>query len=277
MKARLLWSLALVGAVGWLLFSGSPAHALTFTLTHNDWTYSENTASAGMGNFVDPGGVDHMYQNWWWYRVEGANQETVVPVPLRLDSGPQTNSAVLQATTGGLRIQFTYTLTGVNPSLAKVLIDWEVQNLLPSLRTVNLFAYSDFNLNGSSAGDSGVLANPNTIRYTEGTTAADVTASTDGLLGYDVGAFSTLRDLLDDGSVYNVSNSGLPFGPADMTSVFQWRKTLAQNESMRGTLEKVVNLSYSPPPSGPVIPEPGTWALMLSGLAPVALRLRRKA
>lgn len=31
------------------------------------------------------------------------------------------------------------------------------------------------------------------------------------------------------------------------------------------------------PLGGPVIPEPGTWALMLSGLAPVALRLRKKA
>ncbi len=278
MRGRLFWSLALVGALGWLVLGGSQAHALTFTLTHNGWTYTEDTANQGMGDFVDPNSVDHMYQNWWWLRVEGDNQETPLPALSRLDSPPQASSAVLQTVTAGLRFKFTYTLTGVSASMANVLIEWEVQNLLTTTQTVNLFAYSDFDLNGLSGGDSGVLVSPSTIRYTKGNTAVDVIASTDNLFGYQVDSFANLLNLLNDGSVYNVSNSGLPFGPGDMTSVFQWVKTLGTNEVMRGTLTKVVNLDYTPPPPpGPVIPEPGTWALMLSGLAPVALRLRRKA
>ncbi len=87
-----------------------------------------------------------------------------------------------------------------------------------------------------------------------------------------------LLDLLNDGAVYNVSNSGLPFGPGDMTNVFQWRATLGLGQSLTGTLTKLVNLEHTPPPPPPpVIPEPGTWMLMLSGIVPVALKVRRKA
>ncbi|MER3472784.1 MAG: hypothetical protein C4335_01860 [Armatimonadota bacterium] len=65
---------------------------------------------------------------------------------------------------------------------------------------------------------------------------------------------------------------GLPFGPGDITNVFQGRAFLNQGQAMEGMLTKLVNLRQPP-----VIPEPGTWLLMVSGLAPVALRLRRKA
>lgn len=271
MARKVLRSLALAGLLGWLMMVGSHAYALTFTLTDNGWTYSEDTDSEGWGDFIDPNSVDHMYQNWWWFRIEGDNQETALSN--LVFSNISSNMAQLKFQHGGnLFFELTYTLTGISPTQAQVDINWLVRNISSSPLTVNLFSYSDFDLNDSSSGDSGTLVNPQTIRYTEGSTAVDVIASAGHLVGYDVDHYPTLVDLLSDGSVYDVSNMGLPFGPGDMTNVFQWRASLDQGQAVEGMLTKLVNLHHTP-----VIPEPGTWLLMVSGLAPVALRLRRKA
>lgn len=273
--ARFLWRLALIGVLGWLLTGGS--QAATFTLTHNGWTYSENISNRGLGHFVDPNGTDHMYQNWWWYRTSAMQREEPLSnlVPGAGMDLIGTNVAKLRFVESGLFFELTYTLTGVDSTLGKLVIDWSVKATGAPL-TVHLFSYSDFDLNATT-GDTGVLVNRQTVRYVDGTTAADVVASGEGLVGYDVDVFDNLLDLLDDNSVYNVFNSGLPFASGDMTNVFQWSGSVVQGQPMTGTLTKIVNLAYNPPPPGPVIPEPGTWALMLSGLAPVALRLRKKA
>ncbi len=273
-SSRFLWCLALVATLGWILAGGSQAQ--TFTLTDNGWTYSEYVGSQGLGDFKDPSGTDHMHQNWWWFRTSTMNAEQALSNPSFVTPNP-TNTARLIFAQAGLVIELNYTLSGVSPTVAKVDIDFSVKSAGPTL-DVDFFSYSDFHLNGTGWDDSGVLVNPQTVRYVDGTTAADLIASEAGLVGYEAGAFSTLRALLNDNAVYNVSNSGLPFGQGDMTNVFQWRgKVISGQQTLEGRLTKMVNLSYNPPPPAPVIPEPGTWALMLSGLAPVALRLRKKA
>lgn len=275
--ARFLWHLALAGVLGWLLVGGS--QAATFTLTHNGWTYFEDIGNQGLGNFVDPNGTDHMFQNWWWYRTSAMQQEKPLSnlVPGAGIELVGTNVAKLRFAESGLLFELTYTLTGESPTLGELVIDWSVKATGAPL-TVDLFSYSDFDLNATT-GDTGVLVNRQTVRYVDGTTAADVEASEAGLTGYDAGVYPNLRNLLNDNAVYNVSNSGLPFASGDMTNVFQWSGSVTQGQWMSGKLTKTVNLAYNPPPPppGPVIPEPGTWALMLSGLAPVALRLRKKA
>ncbi len=278
-----LWRFAVPGLL--LLMTVGGSQAQTFTLTDNGWTYDEDIASQGGGSFTDPNNTDHMYQNWWWFRTNLDSAEKPLFGLTSMMSGGANNVNLVFTEDAGsfqnaLLFDLTYTLTGISPTLAKVDIVWSVRNIYGQQSmpiTVDFFAYSDFDLNGSAGGDSGVLANPQTIRYTEGTTAVDVIASSGSLVGYDVDNYSNLLDLLNDGSVYNVSNSGLPFGPGDMTNVFQWQATLGLGQEMTGTLTKLVNLEYSPPPPPPVIPEPGTWMLMLSGIVPVALKVRRKA
>ncbi|MEJ5252077.1 MAG: PEP-CTERM sorting domain-containing protein [Chthonomonadetes bacterium] len=279
-----LWRFALPGVL--LLMTVGGSQAQTFTLTHNGWTYYEDVASQGWGSFTDPNNTNHMYQNWWWFRTNLDSKEKPLADLTSMMSGGATNvNLVFTEDAGSLQnallFNLTYTLTGISSTMAKVDIAWSVRNIYgqqPQPITVNFFAYSDFDLNGSAGGDSGVLVDPQTIRYTEGTTAVDVTASSGSLQGYDVDNYPNLLNLLNDSAVYNVSNSGLPFGPGDMTNVFQWRATLGMGQQMTGTLTKLINLEHTPPPPPPpVIPEPGTWMLMLSGIVPVALRVRRKA
>ncbi|GIV17728.1 MAG: hypothetical protein KatS3mg022_3163 [Armatimonadota bacterium] len=278
--ARLLWRLALMGMLGWLLVGGS--QAATFTLTHNGWTYSEDSAVQGIGNFVDPNSVDHMYQNWWWFRTNLDSYERPLANLVTMTSGGANNvSLVFREDAGNLTnallIKLDYTLTGVSSNQAYVNIAWSVRNIysqIPQPITVDFFAYSDFDLNDTAGGDTALWPLPVQVSYNEGSTVVDVIASGSSLVGLDIDNYSDLLDLLTDSTVYNVSGLTPSVSPGDMTNVFQWRATLGLGESLEGTLTKVVTLGIPPTP---VIPEPGTWALMLSGLMPVALRLRKKA
>lgn len=278
--ARFLWRLALTGVLGWMLVGGSQAQ--TFTLTDNGWTYSEDIGNQGRGTFVDPNGVNHMYQNWWWFRTNLDTQEMPLTNLVTMNSGGTNNVQLVFRENAGnllnaLLIKLDYTLTGVTANSASVNIAWSVQNIygqIPQPITVDFFAYSDFDLNGTPGGDTAFWPLPVQVLYSEGSTVADVRASSGNLVGLDIDNYSNLLNLLNDSAVYNVSGLMPSTVPGDMTNVFQWRATLALGETLSGSLTKTVTLGTPP---GPVIPEPGTWALMLSGLAPVALRLRKKA
>lgn len=277
--ARFLPRLALMGILGLLLVGGS--QATTFTLTHNGWTYSEDIGSQGGGDFVDPNGVDHMYQNWWWFRTNLDNYERPLAKLVSSGSGGANVQLVFVEDAGSLAnallITLDYTLTGVSSSQAYVNIAWSVRNIyspVPQPITVDFFAYSDFDLNGTADGDTAFWPLPVQVVYSEGGTVVDVIASQLSPIGLDIDNYPNLLNLLNDGSVYNVSGLVPSVTPGDMTNVFQWRASLGTGQSLSGVLTKKVTLGTPP---GPVIPEPGTWALMLSGLMPVALRLRKKA
>ncbi|MDW8321928.1 MAG: PEP-CTERM sorting domain-containing protein, partial [Armatimonadota bacterium] len=176
-----------------------------------------------------------------------------------------------------LLFQLRYTLNGVSATHAYVNIEWSVQHIygqIPRPITVDFFAYSDFDLNGTAGGDTAFWPLPVHVQYSEGLTVADVIASQQGLVGLDVDNWPLLLNQLNDSAVYNVSGVTPSVVPGDMTNVFQWRATLGLGQTLSGSLTKAVTLRTPP---APVIPEPGTWALMLSGLTPVVLRLRRKA
>lgn len=279
MASRLLWRLALVATLGWMLAGGSQAQ--TFTLTDNGWTYYEDVGSQGWGHFIDPNNVDHMYQNWWWFRTNLDSYEKPVANLVSMTSGGANNvNLVFRGDAGNLPnallFNLNYTLVGVSATQAYVSIGWSVQNIYgqaPQPITVDFFAYSDFDLNGTAGGDSASAPSPVHVQYSDGGTVVNVIASSGNLLGYDIGYYANLLYLLNDSAVYNVSGQTVSM-PGDMTNVFQWRATLNLGDTLSGGLRKVVTLGAPP---GPVIPEPGTWALMLSGLAPMALRLRKKA
>ncbi|MGC8783438.1 MAG: PEP-CTERM sorting domain-containing protein [Armatimonadota bacterium] len=278
MASRFLWRLALVAALGWMLVGTS--QATTFTLTDNGWTYYEDVASQGWGNFVDPNSVDHMYQNWWWFRTNlDGYEKPLANLVSMMPGGANSVSLVFTEDAGSLPnallFNLNYTLTGVSANSAYVNISWSIQHIygqMPIPITVDFFAYSDFDLNGTPGGDTAFAPLPVHVLYNEGTTTVDVIASETALVGYDIDNYPNLLNLLNDSSVYNVSGSAPSTVPGDMTNVFQWRQTLGLGQELRGGLTKVVTLGRPP-----VIPEPGTWMLMLSGLAPVALRLRKKA
>jgi hypothetical protein len=259
----------------------------SFTLTHGGWTYEErdlegagDRVGGGDADFTNPLGVDNMFQNWWWYGTELNGRENALGNQVSSsttassarivyveDAGPNSPDALL--------FDLEYTLTSLSPALAIVQIGWKVHNLSDIEQTVTFFSYSDFDLNDSSGGDSGVFIAPNQFALTDANplVSAGLIASVSRLDGWEQAPFADIRDKLTDTDLDTLANATSPLGPDDLTHAFSWTFTLAPNgaanggDQMVGSLVKFVN--------NPV-PEPSTFAVMAIAAGGLLARRRRR-
>ena len=199
------------------------------TITDGDvsWTYSTGD---GGGDFV-VGGMDHLFETWWFYRVQGETSETAFPAPFSESyvGNVATIEWVQLGETGNLFATLVVTLTDDGNGAATVTYDLTARHVIPQAAedggqgsfNFDLFHYTDFDLSDSSSDDSATLVNANTEMEVSDATA---TAQYEGVgaSAYQVTAFATLRTALNDGAVTNLSNTGLPFGPGDFTGGYQW-------------------------------------------------------
>lgn len=193
-------------------------------------TVATATSSAGgLVNFTASATTDIAYQVWWYYRIDADPCESAFNSSggQLLQSYDGNRATLLWPNADGRGIEAHYDITTYsNGSAAGVAAHtMRVTNLTTQPITLNLFGYVDIDFCTSGGGDSAV-GNPNgfTQLVTDpacATESGEVMAL--GADAYQVGAFGTLRNLLLDGSVTNLTNSGLPFGPGDYTSAFQWR------------------------------------------------------
>jgi hypothetical protein len=244
-----------------------------FTISDGDVFFTQvNSPTSGTGTVSGAAfrvngatGLDHVFETWWWFRVEGDTRE------FALNNAAGTVAAGNTATTtwnmagaaGGSPYAFsavlTYTVTDTGENLGQVAQSMVITNTGSDAITLNLFQYTDFDVNGTASTDSAtggldgitISDGPFTILY-QGV----------GASAYQVTTFATLRGLLTNTTVDNLNNTGLPFGPGDFTGGFQWTLTLGAGEST------TVMASMA------VIPTPASLALLgLGGLA--AARRRR--
>lgn len=249
------------GQAGGTIISGNTS------LTIGAAPTSPTATAEPSANFITTGagGTDHVFGNWWWYRLAGDNREFA----LNSSGGGATSSFA-----GSIG-----TMTQFYPSF-RADITWEVQdtgsqfgyftstvaitNTTGSPITIDLFHYLDADFNGTAATDSASLVAPGLIRITD-SAAPTIYGEYSAVNAdnYQVGAFSTVRQLLTNTTVNNFNNSGLPFGPADFTGGFQWSGITISPGSTRA-----VTVSFA------VVPAPASIALLgLGGL--IAGRRRR--
>lgn len=223
------------------------------------WAYTSVTGTAATGanaNFLPTGAgaSDHVYQQWWWYRIGSTGPETALPTPTM--QSYMGNTATLDHTTASFTSQLTVTLAdGVASAAGSAVQAMTVTNVTAAPIDLHLFCYIDFDVLGS-AGDSAAFVAGDTdhIRVTDATGAYSDFLGVDAD-AYQVTTFAGLRTQLNDAATTNLANTGVPFPAADFTGGFQWNRTVAAGESVTVHVVITCNETAVPPVVMPPDPE----------------------
>lgn len=224
-----------------------------FTLTNGGATYTvrgtfgaanREGVSGGMADF-NPDFGDQLFQDWWWYRVQGNNREFALS---NLAEWGQPNANQMRlvymepddvGSTRFLRIELVYTLTSHGAGSATIRVVHRTTNQTGLTRTLHLFPYVDFDLRGGN--NMAFRVNPNTIRQTGGNgDCINIWTSVDPNR-WELASYATTRSKLANGQVDDLSNSVSPFGPGDATAAFQFTRTLNAGQTFGGSLMKSIN------------------------------------
>jgi hypothetical protein len=229
------------------------------------------TGATGGGNvtFTDQGSSDQLFQQWWWYRVNGVDSREFALSNLTGKTVSGNHMVLNYAETEGFSAAVDYTLTnqGANALLTATVF---ITNTSTSGSQLNMsfFDYFDFDMNTSGGDDSATLVSDNpALRMRIGDSGGPMSAEYRAIDGvaYQVATYSTIRTFLADASTNNLNSTGLPFGPGDFTGANQWNFTLNPNEQIAIQTSMVLT----------PVPEPATMAVL--GLGALALIRRRRA
>ncbi len=272
MKRSSIFSLAMI--------AGGVLSATAFGTVHtvtdgNSLVRIDDSSQAGMMDWVVDG-TDHMFQQWFWFRVAGDTQErSIDTLPLlgaaSLDTNPFVDPApdsvaALYGNNAGLTIQPTWTLRGgrAGSNSSDVTESIVITNHGRTFLDLSFFQYCDFDLNGTPGGDVVQMNAPlfNTVVQSEGPYALSETVVTPAPTHHMVGPYAQILNMLNDGNADNLNDFSGPLGPGDMTWAFQWDMHIAPGASIVISKDKGI------------VPSPGALALVsLGGL--MALRRKR--
>lgn len=225
-------------------------------------------SSTGMYNFK-VGGVDHLFQQWFWYRHDGMGDEASIDtISTATVTQLALNQASLRYDNGIIRVEVFYLLTGGTPGSGQgdIAESIRITNVSNTVMNLAFFQYTDFDLNDSPGGDVVVNANANTMQQSEGLVAASETVATPAANHWEVGGFPSIITKFFDGLATTLSDSGSPFGPGDGTFAWQWNRTLNPNGSFLISKDKRIE----------AVPEPASMIALGTGLVGLVLRRRRK-
>jgi hypothetical protein len=291
-------SLVAPAALALVCLGASRAHGTTISLAGGNASASFYTEAAdggvlGMNSWVVDG-TDHMYQQWFWYRVGSQTQEWRVDGTGPLAHMSSTSSDVdssagddvllaVYADTETLTtpetftVQLGYWLTGGTAGSGQ-------SDMAEVIRVVNtgrlplelhLFQYCDFDLNGTEINDAVVVLGglANTVRQTDPAMQISETVVTPPPSHWQVGTYPSLRDDLDDGAVTTLTDLSGPLVGVDAVWAFQWDMVIPAGGTLLISKDKGIR-------PGEHIPEPSTLALLGTGVVGLlvgAWRRRRRA
>jgi hypothetical protein len=228
------------------------------TITAGDSTFTQSAANTigaairtgatgGTAAVMTPGGsVDQLFQQWWWYRVNGVNAREFA-FSNRTSNNASGNELILTyAEPEGFEASIRYVLTDGPNSPASCLIANDVTLRTTSTTPISLaiFSYLDYDLQGAGS-DSAALVSPGLMRVTD-TTGFFGEFLGVGAAAYNVATFPNTRNLLTDADIDNFANSGLPFAAADWSGAFQWNVTISLNNPVTIRTAFTLNLPADP-------------------------------
>jgi hypothetical protein len=253
------------------------ANAADITIANKNSSLDVNTNAAGGVINWNVDGVDYLKNQWFYYRVGSGGPEA----PLQsINSSP---SVAITSLSSFARLNLTYSnanysvltslrLTGntAGSGQSQLNEDITVSNLSGSPLDFHFFQYSDFDLFGTSSGQSvQFFQNSANNQYykavqTDGTrTVTETVNSTIFPIGhFEAALFNTTLSSLTDGASTTL-NDVASAGVGDVTFSYQWDVTLAPGASFQ--LSKLIE----------IVPEPSSMAILaLAGISMVIYRRR---
>lgn len=220
-------------------------------------------------------GTDHLFQQWFWYRLEGMGQEQALNNLGFL--GAQTSDTnflvdprhdTLTAYYGDLQGFYVAARSSVQGGLpgsgaSDIAEQIAFHNLTSETVKLWFFQYVDFNLNGTPDNDTVHIQGGNTAIQTDAVATVSETVVVSMPVRLETNFYDNTLQSLNDGAVTVLSDNAGPL-TGDVTWAFEWYIDVPAGGSLHISKDK--NL----------IPEPGTMALLgLGGLA--MIRRRRPA
>lgn len=215
-----VWAWLALAAFGQSGTGGTISAGDTFFTQGNSPTLNTSTGASGAALRVNgAGGADHLFQHWWWFRVEGT------------DTREYCLANATSANWSGSEGTITYALPDFGAIVRYRVYDapgqaglveakLEVVNRRNGLLRLVVFSYLDFDLAATAGADSAILAEPGLIRIMDGNTYGEFAGP--GSTHYQVSAFATVRGLLTDSDLDDLNNTGLPFASGDWTGAYEY-------------------------------------------------------
>ena len=246
------------------LATARPALATVYQLEDlNSAALVDADSSVGMSSWtVD--GTENLFQQWFWIRLGDGAEQSIDTIDLDEpladhqdnDYDPGKESLQLRYEGSGLRIDVSLELTGGTwgSGVSDLLEAISIHNIGDEELDLHLFQYVDFNLGGTSEGDTGEIIVPFGVIQTEGAVYRSETADAPAPNRYEIGLTPVILDQLEDDDADDLNNSVGPI-TGDVSWAFQWDFVLEPGGSF--IISKNKHLT---------VPEPYTLALLLTGV-----------
>lgn len=239
---------------------------------NSDASYNYGTQAGQFSWHIN--GVNHMFQQWFWYRAGNDGFErsidTIPFVGAQLtdtnpfsDPRPDTLSGLFREQRFDLETNFTLRGSAGGTLASDITEQLRITNTTTAPLPFTFFQYVDLDLNGTPADTVAQILNGNTARQSEGQIVASESVVTPQPSAVEVNFFANTLNSLNDGGITNLNNVAGPLGPGDLTWSFQWNFLILPGQSVIISKDKSI------------VPEPGAMTLLgLGGL--VAGRRRRR-
>jgi hypothetical protein len=218
----------------------------------------------GMNNWtVD--GVNHLFQQWFWFRIGGAAEQSIDAISAPVVQTPFANLTKITYQDPLVKFETTYLLTGggAGSSQSDIAESIRITNVSNTAYTLTFFQYTDFDMGGTAGGDTVVHANANAFQQSDGIFGASETISTPVATHWQGDFWPFLYNSLTDGLPTTLSDSGSPL-TGDVSFAWQWDMVLNPGGSFLISKDKNI------------VPEPMSLIAVATGLAALAARRRRR-
>ena len=249
------------------------------------------TGNIGMNSWTVLGGQNQLDQQWFWYSVNGAPQQSIDNISAAtvynysIPASPIDDLGVVyQNSQLSVEIEYLLTGNGVSSGSADIMEYLSVVNKGASPISLSFYQYSNFNLFQNNMNSVNISGGPGAyngaVQTTSGAGSDGIAEVIDAPYADFAEAATTFQTLnqLNSGSYYDL-NDTTAAGPGDVTWAFEWTATLQPfgTVDQYGNHLDTLDITKDKGLSIQIVPEPSTAAFIGMGLSVLGLMLRRRA